>query len=166
MMVPPISDERSGLLTFLAKQRAAVRATVRGLSEQQARKAASASDLSPLSVLRHVSRSERRWVVAGLAGRPLPGLWPITDWENEFVLDESDTVARWLADYEETARLTEQIVAELPSLDVPCALPEAAQWSARWVLLHLIEETARHAGHADIVRECLDGAKAHQLVDQ
>lgn len=151
------------MLTNLAPLRDSLRSTVRGLTDEQARSRPSASELSLLALLRHASRTERRWVVAGLAGRPLPGLWPITDWENEFVLSEEDTISRWLEDYAETAALTESIMAEIEDLNQPCALEQAKQWNARWVLLHVLQETARHAGHADIIRESLDGAKASDL---
>jgi hypothetical protein len=71
-----------------------------------------------------------------------------------------------LADYAEAARLTDELVTSLPSLNAGHPLPKApwfepgASWSARRVLLHIITETAQHAGHADIIRESLDGAKS------
>jgi len=99
------------------------------------------------------------------AGRDLPGEWPPDDWSKEFALGPEDTIAGHLAAYRETAARTEEIFNALPSLDVPCRMAGATQWNARWILLHLIEETARHAGHADIVRESLDGATAPALID-
>jgi hypothetical protein len=78
---------------------------------------------------------------------------------------EGETLASLLENYEEVARRTDDLVASLPSLDATQPLPEApwfepgARWSARRVLLHIIAETAQHAGHADIIRESLDGAK-------
>ena len=71
-----------------------------------------------------------------------------------------------LAGYEEVARRTDELVASLPDLNAAHPLPKApwyepgAQWSARRVILHIIAETAQHAGHADIIREALDGAKS------
>ena len=79
---------------------------------------------------------------------------------------EGETLAGLLEDYDEVARRTDQIVATLPDLDVSHPLPEApwfesgARWSARRVLLHVIAETSQHAGHADIIRESLDGSKS------
>jgi hypothetical protein len=79
---------------------------------------------------------------------------------------EGETLAEHLAFYEEVARRTDEIVATLPDLDVSHALPEqpwfgkGARWSARRVLLHIIAETAQHAGHADILREAIDGQKS------
>jgi uncharacterized damage-inducible protein DinB len=161
--VPPVTDERSALLAFLDQQRAAVRSTLRGLDEEQAVKTPSASALSLAGLLKHVVRTERRWVVAALAGRPLPGLWPIVDFDADFRLAPGETVQSLLDAYTETARETEEVVSSLLNLDVPCAQEQAAQWSARWVLLHMIEETARHAGHADVIRESLDGSTARDL---
>jgi Protein of unknown function (DUF664) len=163
-LVPPVTDERGGLLAFLTQARDNLRRTVHGPTDEQARTRSTASDLSLLALLRHASRTERRWIVAGMAGRPLPGLWPITDWDTEFVLTDEDTISRWLEHYSETAAITESIVAEIEDLNQPCVSEQAQHWSARWVLLHVLQETAQHAGHADIIRESLDGAKASDLM--
>jgi len=86
-------------------------------------------------------------------------------WMKAFRMEEGDTLARLLEAYEEVARRTDDLVAALPDLDADQPLPQApwfepgARWSARRVLLHVIAETAQHAGHADIIRESLDGAK-------
>ncbi|QUQ65032.1 DinB family protein [Kutzneria sp. CA-103260] len=166
LMTPPVgTDERAALLAFLANQREALMACVHGLTDADAGKTSTASALSVLALLRHANRTERRWVLAALDGRELPGEWPPDDWSKEFVLDPEDTIAGQVAAYRETGACTEEIVNALPSLDVPCKLADAAQWNARWILLHLIEETARHAGHADIIRESLDGATAPALID-
>ena len=102
-------------------------------------------------------------MVAGIAGQPLPGLWPIEDWPADFQLTEQETLDDVLAYYAETAALTAQIVSGIGDLGQPSAVnPEQ---SARRVLFHLIQETARHAGHADIIREALDGRRAGQLLD-
>jgi hypothetical protein len=88
------------------------------------------------------------------------------DWAGKFRMLEGETLAGLLDRYAEVARKTTEIVASLPDLNVAQALPEApwfeagASWSARRVLLHLIAETAQHAGHADIIRESLDGQKS------
>ena len=82
-----------------------------------------------------------------------------------FRMLEGETLASLLENYDEVARRTDDLVASLPSLDASQPLPAApwfepgACWSARRVLLHIIAETAQHAGHADIIRESLDGAK-------
>jgi hypothetical protein len=81
-------------------------------------------------------------------------------------MTDEDTLAALVARYEAVARVTDELVAALPSLDVSHPLPEApwfepgARWSARRALVHIIAETAQHAGHADIIRETIDGAKS------
>jgi uncharacterized damage-inducible protein DinB len=157
----PVADERDGLLTFLAQQRDALRAAVLDLTDEQARMTPAASTLSLDGLIKHCARTERRWVVAGVAGQPLPGLWPIEDWPADFRLEPDETLAGLLDYYAETADLTEQIVGGIADLGMPTANDERV--SVRWVLLHLIKETARHAGHADIIRESLDGQRAGQL---
>jgi Protein of unknown function (DUF664) len=157
----PVADERDGLLTFLGQQRDALRAAVLGLTDAQARLTPAASTLSLGGLVKHCARTERRWVVAGIAGQPLPGLWPPEDWPADFRLDPDETLAEVLGYYAETAELTEQIVAAVPDLSAPPASDE--RLSVRWVLLHVIKETARHAGHADIIRESVDGSRAGQL---
>ncbi len=81
-----------------------------------------------------------------------------------------ETLAGWLKQYEEIAAETEEIVRGLPSLDVDAPLPDQpwfppnSRRTARWILAHLIAEVARHAGHADIIRESLDGRTAFELI--
>jgi uncharacterized damage-inducible protein DinB len=157
----PVADERDGLLTSLAQQRDALRAAVLGLTDEQARQTPTASTLSLGGLIKHCARTERRWVVASIAGQPLPGLWPIEDWPADFRLELDETLAGMLDYYAETEKLTEQIVAAAADLGEPTATDEDV--SVRWVLLHLIKESARHAGQADIIRESLDGQRAGQL---
>jgi uncharacterized damage-inducible protein DinB len=159
----PVADERDALLTFLALQRTAVRAAAYGLTDEQARRRPAASTLSLGGLVKHVARTERRWVVAGIAGQPLPGLWPIQDWPADFQLTGEETLAGLLDYYNETAELTSRIVAAISDLGQPSAVSH--EQSARWVLFHLIQETARHAGHADIIREELDGKRVADLLD-
>jgi hypothetical protein len=159
----PVADERDGLLTFLAQQRDALRATVLGLTDEQARATPAASALSLGGLIKHAARSEQRWVVAGIAGQPLPGLWPIENWPADFRMDPDETLAGLLGYYAEVAGQTGQIIAEVADLGQPQVAD--AERSVRWVLLTLIKETARHAGHADIIRETLDGQRAGPLTD-
>jgi hypothetical protein len=159
----PVADERDALLTFLAVQRSSLRAAVFGLTDEQARSHPAPSALCLGGLVKHAARTERRWVVAGIAGQPLPGLWPIQDWAADFRLTGQESLDGVLGYYAETAELTTQIVAAIGDLGQPSAVnPEQ---SARWVLFHLIQETARHAGHADIIREALDGRRSAQLLD-
>jgi uncharacterized damage-inducible protein DinB len=163
---PPVTDERSALLAFLEQQRLALRAAVWGLSDTDAGKRPSASGNSLGGLIKHVTRTERRWVQVSLAGRDLPDLWPIKDWAADFMFEPTDSLPALLDDYAAAAAETEAIVLNVDDLAAPCALADSAQWNGRWILLHLIEETARHAGQADVMRESLDGARAGELLDR
>jgi hypothetical protein len=163
LFAPAVADERDGLLTFLAQQRDGLRASVLGLTDEQARATPAASALSLGGLIKHAARTERRWVVAGIAGQPLPGLWPVENWPDDFRMGQDETLAGLLNFYADTAEQTGQIIAEVTDLGQPQAAD--AERSVRWVLLHLIKETARHAGHADIIRETLDGQRAGPLTD-
>jgi uncharacterized damage-inducible protein DinB len=90
-LLPPLPDERSALLAYLEEQRHAIRATLRDLTMEQAVATPTASDLSLAAILKHVTRVERRWIVAGVAGRP-EGLWPVTDWDADWRIAPGDTV--------------------------------------------------------------------------
>jgi len=90
----------------------------------------------------------------------------VSNWLNGFRMLEGETVKSLLIGYEAVARETDELVSSLPDLDASQPLPSApwfepgARWSARRVFLHIIAETSQHAGHADIIRESLDGAKS------
>jgi uncharacterized damage-inducible protein DinB len=165
LMVREVTDERDALLAFLAKQRDGVANALRGLTDEQAARAPSASELSLGALVKHLTTCERRWVVVRVAGRDDPELWPVKDWNAEFQLTADDTVESLLAGYAEVAKQTEEIVAGVPDLGAPAVDDPEFTRSIRWVLFHLIEETGRHAGHADIIRESLDGAHAPALAD-
>jgi hypothetical protein len=166
MTTPEFStgNEREALCGFLDKQRAALIRKVRGVSEADARKAPTASSLSLLGLLKHSAVWERRWFQVIVAGRVLPGEWPQTEMTDDevvaadFGVGERDTVEGMVAYFNEQAAISRQITAERDLAD-PCGWPELAHRNLRWVLLHMIEETARHAGHADIIRETLDGSR-------
>ena len=154
-------NERDGLATFLDQQRDALVRKVRGISDADAHRAPTASSLSLLGLLKHSAVWEGRWFQCIVAGRPLPDGWPehkspIPD--QDFLVDDEDTVEHWVARYEQAAETSRQIVAAV-DLDQPCARTDIIDFNVRCVLLHMIEETARHAGHADIIRETLDGSR-------
>jgi hypothetical protein len=89
----------------------------------------------------------------------------VGDWLDGFRPMPGETLAGLLRQYDEVARRTDELVASRPDLDAAQPLPEApwfepgASWTVRRVLLHILAETAQHAGHADIIRESLDGGK-------
>ena len=118
------------------------------------------SELSLLSLVKHSAIWEKRWFQVIVAGRSFPGEWPDarTASDNTFELTDNDTVATVISDYREQIAAS-QLVLEGSDLDASCAFAPLAHRTVRWVVLHLIEETARHAGHADIIRETLDGTR-------
>jgi len=164
----PVADERDGLLTFLAQQRRVLKAAAYGLTPDQLRATPSASALSVGGLLKHVTHVERGWTDAILR-KPRTG--SVEEYGAEFVLTPDDTYDSLVAGYERVARYTEETVAGIADLGEPVPVPDEPwfpkdieAWSVRWVLLHVIEETCRHAGHADIVRESVDGATAYELL--
>jgi uncharacterized damage-inducible protein DinB len=164
----PVTDERDALLQFLAQQRDALIAAAFGLTEDEARSAPSASALSIAGLIRHMTTGERGWIDTMLQLEPVP---QDDDDPQCFRVAPDVTVAELIADYRRAGAETEEIVLGLDDLELPVPAPEApwfpagTVWSARWVLFHLIEETARHAGHADVIRETIDGANAFALID-
>lgn len=167
-----VGGERADLLAMLAKHRHFLRFTTRGLTDEQARQRTTVSELCLGGLIKHVTAVEQGWANFILEGPSAMGDFTAMtedDWAKraaEFRLLPGETLAGVLAGYAEVARRTDALVASLPDLNAGHPLPKAPwfqpgeQWSARRVLLHIISETAQHAGHADIIRESLDGAKS------
>jgi uncharacterized protein DUF664 len=161
------TGERADLLATLAAHRGFLRYTVRGLTDEQAARHTTVSELCLGGLVKHVTMTERRWVDFIMAGPSamMAGESAQAGWAAGFQMAEGETLDGLLASYEQVARRTDELVASLPDLDASQPLPQApwfepgARWSARRVLLHVIAETAQHAGHADIIRESLDGQK-------
>jgi hypothetical protein len=161
-------DERSNLLSFLSHQRYILGLAAYGLTDDQARATPSASTLSVGGLIKHVTQTERNWINM-VVQRPTSGP---EDYVDGFRLLEGETIAGVLADYERAGAETAEVVAGIDDLSQPVPVPKGVPWfpqdldawSVRWVLGHLIQETARHAGHADIVRESIDGASAMSLM--
>jgi hypothetical protein len=150
------ATERAGLSEFLDLQREALIEKLQGLSDEDARRSPTASSLSLLSLVRHSAMWERRWFQVVVAGRSFAGEWPevLPEDENAFRLTDNDTVESVVDHYRDQIAASQEILATF-DLDAPCAWPEIAS-NLRWVAMHMIEETARHAGHADIIRETID----------
>ena len=178
-----LDTERADLLAQLAAARSALTSTIAGLSDEQAGERPTVSALCLGGLVKHVAATEEGWLrfvvdgpsamshdlpdgvtwadIAAGTAREIPG-WMI-DYQNQFRMLPGDTLAGILARYEEVAARTEEIVAAVPDLSATHPLP-VAPWhepgavrSVRRVLMQLTAETAQHAGHADILRETLDG---------
>ncbi|MCO1578950.1 DinB family protein [Crossiella sp. SN42] len=160
-----LTGERADLLEALGKTRFFLRHTAQGLTDEQANKNTTVSELTIAKLIKHVANTEKGWVDFILEG---PSAMAIdeTDWAEAWHISEAETLEVLLARYAEIAERTDELIASLPSLDLAHPLPEApwfepgTTWSARRVFAHLIAETAQHAGHADIIRESLDGQKS------
>ncbi|MFJ5774381.1 DinB family protein [Streptomyces sp. NPDC093094] len=169
---PPAADERTALTAYLAHQRRALRVTAYGLTDDQARTAAPVGELSIGGLIKHAARCETFWTDLVLRQRRGPQRKADESDADEFRLAPDESLADVLAAYAEAAERTDAVIAGIPDLGqavpVPRGLPwfpeEVGEWSVRWVLLHLIEETARHGGHADLIRESLDGATLYPLL--
>ena len=166
-----LTGERADLLAMLGKARHFLRYTTRDLDDEQARQRTTVSELTIGGLIKHVTAVERNWSNFIVHG---PSIAPdfanmteadYTAWSEGFRLLPGETLAGVLAEYEDVAKDTDELLSTLPDLDADHPLPPAPwnppgeRWSARRTLLHIATETAQHAGHADIIRESLDGAK-------
>jgi hypothetical protein len=162
-----LTQERADLLDTLAKHRGFLCQTVTGLSDEQAGLRPTDSALCLGGIIKHVALMEEGWTHFILEGAAAIGPADAAAYEAHaagFLMDGA-SLGNLLARYEDVARRTDELVTSLASLDDSHPLPEApwfppgTSWSARRVLLHIIAETAQHAGHADIIRETIDGRK-------
>jgi Protein of unknown function (DUF664) len=155
---PPLeADERSTLTAFLDAQRATLAIKCDGLSDGQLReRAVPPSALSLLGIVRHMAEVEKNWFRPLLAGDEMAGLFaPGLDWEAAWRVDTAD-VAEAFAGWEAECANSRALVAAAPSLDTT-GMRGGWRFTLRWVLTHLVEEYARHNGHADLLRERIDG---------
>ncbi|GAA4119876.1 DinB family protein [Nocardioides fonticola] len=155
--------ERDDLIATLAQHRGFLKQTITGLDDAAARSTPTVSALSLASILKHVADTEAGWITFARDG----AMAGADDWSGEdtrFLLTDDDTVEALLARYDAVADDTAALIAEA-DLDAAHPLPAApwfppgATWTVRRVLWHVLAESAQHAGHADIIRESIDGAR-------
>ncbi|KOV73600.1 MULTISPECIES: DinB family protein [unclassified Streptomyces] len=160
---PSLPDEHGELLHALAEQRALLLITMRDITDAQAAQHTTVSALTLGGIIKHLTRGEQVWAQIMVKGDgELPeGMLDL----DQYRMVEGETLTGLLEQYTAAAQTTEESVAALPDLSqsvplpkTPWSPPETVHWSPRRILLHLIRETAQHAGHADIIREALDGA--------
>jgi hypothetical protein len=188
---PPVATEREAISTFLRQQHDGIRFAAYGLTDEQAHQVSSRSAISIANLVKHVTHTERTWMERARAGVVLPADdRPMADraaWSHgetgrspgsakEYGDDwnaDGETIQDLMAAFDVVAHDTEgAALDESLDLDQPVPVPRDAPWfpkdidawSVRWVYFHLIEELARHAGHADIVREHVDGATTYELM--
>lgn len=155
-----LTSERAALENFLDAQREGLIRKIQGLDDATARQAPTSSSLSLLGLVKHATTWERRWFQVILCGRDSGEDWPKVTGRNEdtFMVGEHDTVDDRVEKYREQIEQSRAAAASM-DLDSWCARADLIECNLRYVLFHMIEETARHAGHADIIRETLDGSR-------
>ncbi|WP_156251248.1 DinB family protein [Pseudactinotalea terrae] len=181
MTINEESRELEDLIEALARHRGFLRQTLAGVTDQQAGERSTVSALCLGGLVKHVAATEKSWMEFAVHGEQHPEDpvdWGAIDWsdpspdvlafvaarEAEFAMGPGETVAGVLAMYEQVAAETEQTLRSL-DLNTSHPLPAApwfepgAEWTVRRTMIHIVAETAQHAGHADIIREAIDGAK-------
>jgi hypothetical protein len=152
-------DERAMLVDVLAAQRATLELKCTGVAGSLAARSVPPSTLSLLGLVRHLADVERRWFRHVLAGSPVaPRFSSAADPDGDFDgAAETGADEAWAA-WREEVEFASRFVAAAPDLDVTGEDAWRGTVSLRWVLVHMIEEYARHNGHADLLRERIDGA--------
>lgn len=173
---PPVPDERAALVAYLTQQQDAFRCALFGLSDQQAGERTTASSLTVGTLVKHVTGAQASWLARAAAA---PGSPPddglsaeerMAAYQASFAWQPDDTVAAVLTAFDAVcadvldAVRTLDLEAAVPVPDAPWNPKDVDAWSVRWVWFHLIEELARHAGHADLIREAIDGATMYELI--
>ena len=156
-----VADERTTLETFLDHYRDVLVGKVRGLSDEDAQRRLVPSATTLAGLLKHLRRVEVSWFQYRLAQRPAEELPPL-EWirdgaQDDFRLEPDETVEALIEAYTEECERSRQTAAGYP-LDHTVPHDHLGEVSLRWIYVHMIDETARHAGHADILREQIDGA--------
>jgi uncharacterized damage-inducible protein DinB len=155
---PLVAGEREMLDSWLDWHRATLARKCAGLTDEQLRqRSAAPSSLSMLGLVRHMAEVERGWFRRRVAGEDAPPYYysdasPDADFDDVDTADIAEAFGRWQA---ECGRARE-IVAAVPSLDATFA-GTTREYSLRWIMVHMVEEYARHNGHADLLRERIDG---------
>jgi uncharacterized damage-inducible protein DinB len=166
-----LTGERADLARSLARHRGLLLHTAQGLTDEQAATQSTVSALCVGGIIKHVAAVERQWcrfIAEGPAA--MAAGWgdeaAVQVYLDGFRMLPGETLGGVIADFQAAAAQTDALLAGLPDLDAEQLLPEApwyekgAKWSARQVMLHLIAEIAQHSGHADIIREAIDGQKS------
>jgi uncharacterized damage-inducible protein DinB len=157
---PPLAaDERAMLTSWLDYHRATLELKCAGLTDEQLRqRSVPPSSLSLLGLVRHMAEVERGWFRRGLADEHAPPSYftdenPDGDFDDVDNADVAEAFGTWRSEYQQAREL----VAAAPSLDATFS-GSTRQYTLRWLMFHMIEEYARHNGHADLLRERIDGS--------
>jgi uncharacterized damage-inducible protein DinB len=161
----PAAGETEMLTGFLDYHRATLLMKVEGLTQAQLAQTTARSELTLAGLVKHMALVEDSWFTERFAGRPMPAPFDDVDWDadRDWELHTAvDDDPAWLVQrYEEACARSREVVAAAPSLDEVALAgrrrSDDAPFTLRWILCHMIEETARHNGHADLLRESIDG---------
>jgi uncharacterized damage-inducible protein DinB len=154
---PPAASERELLIGFLNLYRETILVKVGGLTEEQLRRRLVPSPTTLLGIVKHLGYVERSWFRMRFNGEDLPVPWTNEDPDADFRIEPDETADSVVAFYRDQVERARAIVAAA-QLDDRVKGQAKQAYTLRWILIHMIEETARHAGHADILREQTDGA--------
>jgi len=176
-LASPVADERSALREYLSFHQSAFFAVAHGLTDEQARLRPTVSELSIGGLVKHVTGMQRTWMarVAAAPDAPTRDARPFDEiakaFAEEHVMRPDETLDGLLSAFEAESALSLHLVdtvdldAAVPvPTDIPWFPANLKAWSVRWVILHVINELARHSGHADIIRESIDGATMYELI--
>jgi len=156
---PRIADERTMLDAWLDYHRTTLLMKCAGLDEEQLkRRSAEPSTLSLLGLVRHMTEVERGWFLDFGGVEYTPFYWSKDNYDGDFDHLDSAPVDRVFAAFDEACAGSREVVAGR-SLDDTFTDEREREFSLRWIYIHMIEEYARHNGHADLIRERIDGAK-------
>jgi uncharacterized damage-inducible protein DinB len=162
----PASGERDMLAAFLDYHRATLKMKVAGLTQAQLAQTTAASSLTLAGLVKHLALVEDSWFTERFAGQPMPAPFDDVDWDADpdwELRTAADDDPAWLVQrYDEACERSRAVLAAASTLDQEAVAgrrrSDDAPFTLRWILCHMIEETARHNGHADLLREAVDGA--------
>jgi hypothetical protein len=152
-------SERETLEGFLDWYRAVVERKIDGLALDDAKRVRTSTGMSDLGVLKHLGWAERGWFRETFAGEDVEAIDVDGDNTPEFAIGDHDTVESVIGFYRAEVEESRRVCRNAPSLDALSAkdTPYREQVTLRWIMVHMLEETARHAGHLDLMRENIDG---------
>lgn len=158
-----LNDERELLLAFLRFHRETLLWKAEGLGADGLRERSTPSTMTLAGLLKHCAIVETWWLHQVFAGRPTPEPFASADWDTDETWDWTSALSD---DPDELRRLYRDAIARSEAIIAEADLDDVAQGSSgfagkptlRWILMHVTTETARHAGHADLIREAVDGA--------
>ena len=154
---PRQADERDTLAAFLDLQRGVMLRKVADLDDERLRRPMTPSGLTLLGMLKHLAYVERWWFRVVFAGEDVSFPWTDDDPDADWRAEPDESVDSIAALYRDECAAAREIVAAA-SLDDTCTTSQSDSITLRWIVTHMIEETARHLGHADIMREAIDGS--------